>query len=128
MTTHELSQRRACGLIGITRRGLKRAPREDRNRGFIRTAASSSRAPKLLNVREHREMIAHSESPKILTIIPLGYRARCTEAGCRNLGRVILRHFDAGGRPMDNAEFCDAHAKVRIERDRSAGLRVYDDR
>jgi putative transposase len=32
MTTHELSQRRACGLIGITRRGLKRAPAEDRNR------------------------------------------------------------------------------------------------
>jgi hypothetical protein len=31
--THpELSQRRACGLIGITRRGLKRAPTEDRNR------------------------------------------------------------------------------------------------
>src|SRR5450432_3472581 len=26
MATHELSQRRACGLIGITRRGLKRAP------------------------------------------------------------------------------------------------------
>ncbi len=34
MTTHELSQRRACGLIGITRRGLKRAPVEDRNRGL----------------------------------------------------------------------------------------------
>jgi putative transposase len=34
MTTHELSQRRACGLIGITRRGLKRAPGEDRNRGL----------------------------------------------------------------------------------------------
>ena len=34
MTTHELSQRRACGLIGITRRGLKRAPAEDRNRGL----------------------------------------------------------------------------------------------
>ena len=32
MTTHELSQRRACWLIGITRRGLKRAPGEDRNR------------------------------------------------------------------------------------------------
>src|SRR5271156_147965 len=32
MTTHELSQRRACGLIGITRRGLKRAPGADRNR------------------------------------------------------------------------------------------------
>ena len=34
MTTHELSQRRACGLIGITRRGLKRAPVVDRNRGL----------------------------------------------------------------------------------------------
>src|SRR5229473_2333665 len=32
MTTHDLSQRRACGLIGITRRGLRRAPVEDRNR------------------------------------------------------------------------------------------------
>ena len=32
MTTHDLSQRRACGLIGITRRGLKCAPVEDRNR------------------------------------------------------------------------------------------------
>jgi hypothetical protein len=72
--------------------------------------------------------IAHNESPNILTIIPLGYRARCTEAGCRNLGRVILRHFDAGGRPMDNAEFCNAHARARIEGDRGAGLRVYDDR
>jgi putative transposase len=34
MTTHELSQRRACGLIGITRRGFQRAPAEDRNRGL----------------------------------------------------------------------------------------------
>jgi len=34
MTTHDLSQRRACGLIGITRRGLKRGPVEDRNRGL----------------------------------------------------------------------------------------------
>jgi putative transposase len=34
MTTHELSQRRACGLIGITRRGLKREPVADRNRGL----------------------------------------------------------------------------------------------
>ena len=43
--------------------------------------------------------IAHNESPKILTIIPHDYRARCTQARCRNLGRVILRHFDGGGRP-----------------------------
>jgi hypothetical protein len=34
MTTHELSQHRACGLIGITRRGLQRAPLADRNRGL----------------------------------------------------------------------------------------------
>jgi hypothetical protein len=32
MTTHHLSQRRACGLIGITRRTFRRAPGEDRNR------------------------------------------------------------------------------------------------
>ena len=31
MTKHALSQRRACGLIGITRRGFLRAPAEDRN-------------------------------------------------------------------------------------------------
>jgi len=31
MTTHALSQRRARGLIGITRRGFQRAPAEDRN-------------------------------------------------------------------------------------------------
>lgn len=31
MTTHALSQRRACALIGITRRGFQRAPAPDRN-------------------------------------------------------------------------------------------------
>jgi putative transposase len=31
MSAHQLSQRRACGLIGITRRGFQRAPVEDRN-------------------------------------------------------------------------------------------------
>jgi putative transposase len=32
MTTHRLSQRRACGRIGITRRGFRRPLGEDRNR------------------------------------------------------------------------------------------------
>lgn len=32
MTAHSLSQRRACGLIGITRRAFRRAPGADRNR------------------------------------------------------------------------------------------------
>ena len=63
-----------------------------------------------------------------VTIITLGYRARCTEPNCPNLGRVILRHADVGGRPMANAEFCNAHGRARIERDRAAGLRVYDNR
>jgi putative transposase len=31
MISHDLSQRRACGLIGITRRGFQRAPAEDPN-------------------------------------------------------------------------------------------------
>ena len=58
----------------------------------------------------------------------LGYRARCTEAGCRNLARLLLRHADAGGRPMSNAEFCHAHARERLARDPPAGLKVYDER
>jgi hypothetical protein len=40
-----------------------------------------------------------------VTIVALGYRACCTEAGCNNLGRMILRYADAGGRPMSNEEF-----------------------
>jgi hypothetical protein len=72
--------------------------------------------------------IEQNETPLSVTIITLGYRARCTVAGCGNLGRVILRHADAGGRPMTNAEFCNAHGRARIERDRAAGVRVYDDR
>jgi hypothetical protein len=63
-----------------------------------------------------------------VTIVPLGYRVRCTAAGCCSLGRLILRYADAGGRPMNNDEFCHAHAKVMIESARAAGLKVYDDR
>jgi hypothetical protein len=35
-----------------------------------------------------------------VTIVALGYRAPCSEAGCGNLGRLILRYADSGGRPM----------------------------
>jgi hypothetical protein len=62
-----------------------------------------------------------------ITVV-LGYRARCAEAGCKNLGRMILRCADAGGRPMSNGEFCHVHARVRIEGAHRAGLKVYDDR
>jgi hypothetical protein len=69
-----------------------------------------------------------SEIPGSLTIIPLGYHAQCTEAGCKNLGRMILRYADAGGRPMSNSEFCHSHGRMRVERDRAVGIKVYDDR
>jgi hypothetical protein len=61
------------------------------------------------------------ETARSVTIIPLGYRVRCTEPGCKNVERMILRHADAGGRPIDNAEFCLTHGRSRIERDRAAG-------
>jgi hypothetical protein len=46
-----------------------------------------------------------------VTIIALGYRARCTEPGCRNLARLLLRYADSGGRPTINPHFCHAHAQ-----------------
>jgi hypothetical protein len=58
----------------------------------------------------------------------IGYRARCTEAGCGNLARLGFRYADAGGRPMTNLVFCHRHGRLRVERDRAAGLKVYDDR
>jgi hypothetical protein len=70
----------------------------------------------------------HVETPVSVTIITLGYRVCCTEPGCRNLGRLILRHADGGGRPIDNGEFCLRHGRARIKSDRAAGLRVYDNR
>jgi hypothetical protein len=46
----------------------------------------------------------HAETPTSVTIVSLGYRARCTEPASRNLGRLILRYAGA------------------------VGLKVYDDR
>jgi hypothetical protein len=69
-----------------------------------------------------------TETPTSVTIVPLGYRARCTEPACRNLGRMILRYADAGGRPMNNGEFCHAHSRTRIASAGPAGLKVYDNR
>jgi hypothetical protein len=50
----------------------------------------------------------------VVKIVPLGYPARCTEPGCANLGRLILRYADAGGRPVNNPEFCHAHSGARV--------------
>jgi len=70
----------------------------------------------------------HSETAASVTIVSLGYRARCTEPAYASLGCLILRYADAGGRPINNAEFCHSHARVRIAGARAAGLKVYDDR
>jgi hypothetical protein len=56
------------------------------------------------------------------------YRARCTEAGCKNLGRLLMIHAEAGGRPISHPVVCHEHARRRLARDRAAGLKLYDDR
>jgi hypothetical protein len=71
----------------------------------------------------------HPETAASVTIIAVRYRTlRCTEPGCKNLGRLLLRYADVGRRPMSNAEFCHRHGRARIARDRAAGLKVYDGR
>jgi len=69
-----------------------------------------------------------AETAASVTIGALGYRARCTEAGCGNLARLSLRYADAGGRPIINLEFCHGHGRLKIERDRAARLKIYDNR
>jgi len=70
----------------------------------------------------------HSGTATSVTIVTITYRARCTELRCQNRARLILRYADAGGRPIRNWELCHAHARVKLARDRAAGLKVYDDR
>jgi hypothetical protein len=49
-----------------------------------------------------------------VTIGALGYRARCTEAGCGNQARPGFRYADAGGRPMTKLVFCHRHGRLRV--------------
>ena len=63
-----------------------------------------------------------------MNIGAISYRARCTEAGCKNVGRLLLIHADAGGGPISHPVLCYTHAPERIPRDKAAGLKVYDDR
>jgi len=48
--------------------------------------------------------------------------------GCRNLAQVVFRYADRGGRPFSNLERCNRHAREALERDRKAGLTIYDKR
>jgi hypothetical protein len=68
------------------------------------------------------------ETPASVKIGPISYRARCTEAGCSNLGRLQMIYADAGGRPIAHPVVCHGHGRLRVERDRAAGLKVFDDR
>jgi hypothetical protein len=63
-----------------------------------------------------------------VTILRIGYRARCTAMGCGNLARTILRYADRGGRPLAKLERCNTHARAAIQHDAKARLTVYDDR
>jgi hypothetical protein len=85
---------------------------------------------KALRSRESEAAVStnHPETPASVTIGALGYRARCTEAGCGNLARWVFRYAGAGGRPINNLQFCYAHARERLARNRAAGLKIYDDR
>jgi hypothetical protein len=71
----------------------------------------------------------HPDIPASVNIGVISYRARCIEAGCKNLGdRLLFIYADAGGRPIAHPVLCHAHARVRLARDRAAGLKVFDDR
>ena len=70
----------------------------------------------------------HPEKAASVNIGAISYRARCTEAGCKNLGRMQMIYADAGGRPIAHPVVCNEHARRRLARDRAAGLKVFDDR
>jgi hypothetical protein len=69
----------------------------------------------------------HPETSSV-TIVPLGYRARCAEVCCGNIARLLLRYADASGRPISHPALCHEHARVRLARNRAAGFKVYYER
>jgi hypothetical protein len=73
-----------------------------------------------------------TDTPEIAASVNIGaisYRARCGEAGCKNLGRpLIIIYADVGGRPISHPVVCHEHARRRLARDRAAGIKVYGDR
>src|ERR1700730_14294900 len=74
------------------------------------------------------DLVKSVESPNIIVattkIISLGYRARCTDVGCKNLGRLLFIYADAGGRPISHPVLCHAHARMKLARNR--GRRAQD--
>ena len=71
---------------------------------------------------------ANPETAASVTIGAITYRARCTEAGCKNLGHMLFIYADAGGRPIAHPVLFHEHGRERLARDRAAGLKLFDDR
>jgi hypothetical protein len=70
----------------------------------------------------------NSEKAASVNIAPISYRVRCSEAGCKNLGRNLMIYADAGGRPIAHPVVCHEHAGTRLARDWAVGLKVFDAR
>ena len=71
---------------------------------------------------------ASVQESSMLTILSIGYRARCSVTARGNLAQTILRYADRGGRPLSNLERCNRHGREALERDREAGIVIYDER
>jgi hypothetical protein len=97
--------------------------------GFVVIVASLSFLSGLTEImfrRSDNSINSERGSAPGVTIVPLDYHSRCSEPGCRKLGRILLRYAD--GRSMSNREFCNNHCQAKVKRDRAAGIRVYDNR
>ncbi len=57
------------------------------------------------------DRLEYQEDTACITVLTIGYKAKCTELGCGNLARVILRQGDRSGRPLSNLERCNRHAR-----------------
>ena len=51
------------------------------------------------------------ETAASVTVGAITYRARCTDAGCKNVGRLLFIYADAGGRPIAHPVRCLKHAR-----------------
>jgi hypothetical protein len=70
----------------------------------------------------------YPDSAASVNIVAIRYRTRCTEAVCKNLGRMMMIYADAGGRPIGHPVLRHSHARMRIEGARAVSLKIYDDR
>jgi hypothetical protein len=73
-------------------------------------------------------MSADAKPVAMVVILPVGYRARCVGAGCRNDARAIVRYADAAGRPLRLEDVCIVHVRIAKARAAADGLKIHDDR